>query len=81
MKTLIFLGILIFIYYQLFKRFPEKFVNEHHIYFGIFITGYLTLYYLMTFQKPFVYRVFKNNGLRNFEINSNPFSSKSLTLP
>ena len=60
MKTLIFLGIIIFIYYQLFKRFPEKFSNEHHIYFGIFVAGYLTLYYFMTFQKPFVYTVFKN---------------------
>tara|TARA_Y100000389_G_scaffold203148_1_gene250637 strand:+ start:1152 stop:1586 length:435 start_codon:yes stop_codon:yes gene_type:complete len=60
MKTLIFLGILIFIYYQLFKHYPEKFKNEHHIYFGIFVSGYLMLYYLMTFQKNFVYTVFKN---------------------
>ncbi len=60
MKYIIFLCILITIYYQLHKRFPEKFTNQHHLYFGTFITGYILLYYFMTFQKQFVYQLMTN---------------------
>ena len=60
MKVLIFLGILIIIYYQIYIRFPQYLSNQHHLYFGGFILGALFLYYLMSFHKPFVYRVFTN---------------------
>ena len=60
MKVLIFLGILIIIYYQIYIRFPQYLSNQHHLYFGGFILGSLFLYYLMSFHKPFVYRVFTN---------------------
>ena len=60
MKVLIFLCILIFIYYQIYTRFPEYLTNQHHLYFGVFISGSLFFYYLMSFHKPFVYRVFTN---------------------
>ena len=39
MKSIIFLCILIAIYYQIYKRFPEKLSNCTHLYFGTFVTG------------------------------------------
>jgi len=59
-KSLIFLGIIIGIYYYLFKKFPERFTNKEHIYFSIFCIVYLIIFYLMNHQKLFVYRVVKN---------------------
>jgi len=49
-----------FIYYQIYTRYPEYLTNQHHLYFGGFISGSLFLYYLMSFHKQFVYRVFTN---------------------
>ena len=60
MKYIIILCILIAIYYQIYKRFPDKFTNQHHLYFGTFVSGYIVLYYLMSFQKNFVYNVMKS---------------------
>ena len=60
MKSIIFLAILIAIYYQINKRYPDYLSNKNHLYFGIFIIVYLLLYYLMGYQKPFVYKVLKN---------------------
>ena len=60
MKSIIFLCILIAIYYQIYKRFPEKLSNCTHLYFGTFVTGYIFLYYFMTYQKPFIYKMMTN---------------------
>ena len=60
MKAIIFLTILITIYYQICKRYPEKLTNKNHIYFGIFCVIYLAILYLMKYQKIFIYRVFKS---------------------
>ena len=60
MKYIIILCILIAIYYQIYKRCPEHFTNQNHLYFGSFVSGYIVLYYLMTFQKPFVYNIMKS---------------------
>lgn len=60
MKALIFLSIIILIYYQINKRFPEKISTKKHIYFIIFCIIYLVLLYLFKYQKLFVYNVFKN---------------------
>ena len=60
MKSLIILGIIIFIYYKLLKWYPEKFTNKYHIYFSIFIIGYIILYYLMNYQRNFIYKIFRN---------------------
>jgi len=59
-KSIIFLLTIIGGYYFLFKKFPEKFTNKEHIYFGLFCIVYLILFYLLNHQKPFVYRVVKN---------------------
>ena len=60
MKSIIFLVVLIFIYYQVYKKFPEKFITKYHIYFGIFTAVYITLYYLLSHQKGFVYDLMLN---------------------
>ena len=60
MKYIIILAVIITIYYQIYKRYPEKVTNQHHLYFGTFTTGYIVFYYLMTFQRQFVYNVMKS---------------------
>ena len=60
MKYIIFLCILIGIYYQLYKRFPDSFMPKHHLYFTVFTVCYLMLYYFMSFQKKFMYNVVKS---------------------
>ena len=59
-KSLIILVSIIGIYYYLFKKFPEKFTNKEHIYFGIFCIIYLIIFYLLNHQQMFVYKVVKN---------------------
>ena len=60
MKYIIILAVIITIYYHIFKRWPEHFTNQHHLYFCSFVTGYIILYYLMSFQRGFVYNVMKS---------------------
>ena len=38
-KAIIILAVIITIYYQIYKRWPEKITNQHHLYFGTFVTG------------------------------------------
>lgn len=60
MKGLIFLIVLVFIYYQINKRFPEKLTTKTHIYFGVFVLLFATFCYMMNYQYNFVYKVMKN---------------------
>ena len=60
MKYIIILAVIIAIYYQIYKRWSDNFTNQHHLYFTVFVSGYIGFYYLMTFQKPFVYNVMKS---------------------
>ena len=60
MKYIIILCILIAIYYQLYKRCPDKLNSKHHLYFTVFVIGYITLYYFMSFQKNFIYNILKS---------------------
>ena len=59
-KSILFLLILIGIYYFLYKRYPDNFTNKEHIYFTLFCTAYLVVFYLLNHQQLFVYRVVKN---------------------
>ena len=59
-KSIIFLVSIIVLYYFLFKKFPDKFTNKNHIYFPIFCTVYLIIFYFLNHQKLFVYKVVKN---------------------
>jgi hypothetical protein len=60
MKYIIILCIIIAIYYQIYKRYPEYLESKHHFYFTTFIVSYILFYYFMSYQKTFVYNVFKN---------------------
>ena len=60
MKYIIILAVIIAIYYQIYKRWSEKFTNQHHMYFGVFVSGYIVFYYLMSFQRQFVYNIMKS---------------------
>lgn len=60
MKSLILLAVICFVYYQVYKKYQLEMPQKYHIYFGIFVGCYLLLYYLMTFEKPFVYKVFSS---------------------
>ena len=60
MKYIIILAVIITIYYHIFKRWPEHFTNQNHLYFVSFVIGYIILYYLMSFQRGFVYNVVKS---------------------
>ena len=37
----------------------KKITNQHHMYFGVFVSGYIVFYYLMSFQRQFVYNIEK----------------------
>ncbi len=60
MKSLLFLILIIIIYYQIYKRYPEKYTTKTHTYFIIFCSIYVIIYYLMSHQKIFVYKILKN---------------------
>ena len=60
MKYIIILGIIIGIYYQIYKRYPDYLESKHHFYFVTFVVSYILFYYFMSYQKKFVYNVFKN---------------------
>lgn len=60
MKSIIFLLIIIAIYYQIYKRYPEYISKKRNIYFVSFVILYLTFLYFMRYQKGFVYKVAKN---------------------
>ena len=59
MNALITLGIIITIYYQINKRYTS-FSDQSNLYFGVFTTMYLVIYYLMIYERDFIYRVFAN---------------------
>tara|TARA_B100000925_G_scaffold219048_1_gene167942 strand:+ start:103 stop:528 length:426 start_codon:yes stop_codon:yes gene_type:complete len=44
-------------YYYYCQYYPREWLD--HIYFGVFMSVWLTIIYLMNFQEMFVYRVFK----------------------
>ena len=60
MKSLLFLGILIFIYYQCIRYYPYEIPWNYHYYFYGFIGIYVFIYYLMNYHQPFIYKVMKN---------------------
>ena len=60
MKALLVLLIIIFIYYQVYYRFPEYLSTKTHIYLGVFTVCYLILYYVLNYQRGFAYQVMNN---------------------
>ena len=74
MKGIIFLIILIFIYYQINKRYPDNLSIKSHIYFSIFIILTAAFFYMVNYQSQFVYKFMKNikdvNEKPLYDINS-----------
>ena len=60
MKLIILLIIIITLYYYINKRFPDKLSTKNHVYFIIFIIVFLTICYMMNYQKYFIYKLMKN---------------------
>ena len=68
MKALLCLGVMIGIYYFIYKKELLEFSIKNHIQMVILSLIYLLLYYLLTQQKDFVYKIAKN--ISNTESNS-----------
>ena len=60
MHALITLSIIIWIYYVLYRREFYVFTTKNHLYFAGFVIIYLIIYYLMKYQKTFIYKLFSN---------------------
>lgn len=77
MKALLCLAFLIFIYYQIIKWTPFEISWNYHLYFYGFVTIYIVIYYFMSYQKPFVYKMFNNiqetNNKPLYDINSSSY--------
>ena len=59
MKYIILLIILTLIYYQIYRRAPDFLSMKNHICFFIFIILYTSFYYLMNYQRGFIYNIVK----------------------
>ena len=60
MKAILVLLVILFVYYQVYYRFPEYLSNKTHIYLGVFTLGYLVIYYVLNYQRGFAYKVFNH---------------------
>jgi hypothetical protein len=60
MKAILCLLFLIFIYFQIIKWCPFEIACNYHYYFYGFIAIYIIIYYFMSYQKQFVYKMFTN---------------------
>lgn len=60
MNALITLLILCCVYYIGFRYFPERFTQQYHLYFGIFVSIYLVIYYFLVFQTDFSHKLLRN---------------------
>jgi len=83
MKSLILLAVICFVYYQAYKKYQLEIPQKYNIYFGVFVGGYLLLYYLMVFQKPFIYKIFSsvhNVDRPMYEIQTQSYSNNQNVL-
>ena len=83
MKSLILLAVICFVYYQVYKKYQLEIPQKYNIYFGVFVGGYLLLYYLMVFQKPFIYKIFSsvhNVDRPMYEIQTQSYSNNQNVL-
>ena len=60
MNSLIFLTVICVIYYCVYKYKPEYIEQRYHYYFGGFVSIYLFIIYMFTYEYEFVYKMFKN---------------------
>lgn len=60
MNSLIFLSVICTVYYCIYKWYPEYLEEKYHYYFGGFVTIYLLIIYMFTYENEFLYKIFKN---------------------
>ena len=60
MKALIFIALIIGIYVFVYRKGYYVFTIRENVYFGIFVVGYIVIYYLLSYQKQFVYKLLTN---------------------
>ena len=60
MNSLIFLSVICTIYYCIYRWYPEYLEEKYHYYFGGFVTIYLLIIYMFTYENEFMYKIFKN---------------------
>ena len=60
MNSLIFLSIICIIYYCIYRWYPEYLEEKYHYYFGAFVSIYLLIIYMFTYENEFMYKIFKN---------------------
>ena len=60
MNSIIFLVVCCCIYYGIYKWYPQYLEEKYHYYFAGFITIYLIILYMFTFENEFIYKIFKN---------------------
>ena len=60
MNSLIFLSVICTIYYCIYRWYPEYLEEKYHYYFGGFVSIYLLIIYMFTYENEFLYKIFKN---------------------
>lgn len=60
MKAILVLLIILFIYYQIYYRFPDYLSTKTHIYLGVFTVGYLIIFYVLNYQRDLAFNIFNN---------------------
>ena len=60
MKAILVLLVILFVYYQVYYRFPDYVSTKTHIYLGVFTVGYLVIYYVLNYQRNLAYNIFNN---------------------
>ena len=60
MNSLIFLSVICTIYYCVYRWYPEYLEEKYHYYFGGFVSIYLLIIYMFTYENEFMYKIFKN---------------------
>ena len=58
--TILILIVILFVYYQVYYRFPDYVSTKTHIYLGVFTIGYLAIYYILNYQRGFAYKLFNH---------------------
>lgn len=72
MKAILFLAVILGIYYAIYTKEWFELTIKNHIQMGVISFMYVLLYYLLTRQKEFVYKMAKNiNNTENSFYNNN----------
>jgi uncharacterized paraquat-inducible protein A len=77
MKALLFLLMIIGIYYIIYTKEWIELTQKNHIQMGITCVIYLVIYYLLTQQKEFVYKLAKNVSKTENSMYDNTISFKN----